>query len=92
MSTQVEALVEQAVFGEQVDIFMRSRVGQWLLERAFSEADEALQRLKVVQPTDSVAVQQLQNQVWRAESIKGWLEQAVISGLKATEVLDERDE
>jgi len=89
---KVEELVDIAVLGKQVEIFLESRVGSYLMQKASKEEVEALNRLRTVAATDRVAITHLQNMAWRASSIKDWLSEAVIAGLSATEVLDDRDE
>ena len=91
LRSQVTALVEVAVLGDQVESFMRSDIGLYLLGYAHAEAAEAIRALKVADPSNVERVRSLQNEVYRAESIKGWLERAIVAGAKAKIVLEDRE-
>ncbi len=94
MSThdEIEALMEYATLGEQVKSFMQSDVGKFLLARAKQEYDAGIDALKSVKPTDVAGLLIAQNNVRRAESIRGWLEEAIVTGLKALDVLEGRED
>ena len=87
-----DVLVDKAVLGKQVEIFFDSRVGKFLLARIESEINRGVELLKKVDPEDVKQVRCLQNLVWRAESIESWFSEAIMDGIKATEILEERDE
>lgn len=89
---QIEVLVDSAVLGEQVDSFVKSDVGQFLLERARVEQAEGYAELKTVSFQDAEGVRAAQNKVWRAESIAQWLNEAIMSGVRAMEVLESRED
>lgn len=92
MEQEVEILVDVAVLGQQVEIFLGSRVGKFLMDRAENLVQEGLTKLRTVDPTNPELIRAIQNEVWKASTLKDWLEEAIIAGLKATEVLEERDE
>ena len=87
-----DVLVDKAVLGKQVEIFFDSRVGKFLLARIESEINRGVELLKKVDPEDVKQVRCLQNLVLRAESIESWFSEAIMDGIKATEILEERDE
>ena len=89
---EIETLVDIAVLGEQVDQFMRSDVGLFLKNKIDIELNEAVVELKGANAFDPVAVQKAQNKVWRAESLAEWISQAIMSGLRATIVLESRED
>lgn len=80
-------LVRDATFGKQVEQFIDSDIGTYLVKRAKDEVDAAVERLKVVNPVDIDLVRTYQNQVKVAESIMGWLGDAIASGHAAIETL-----
>ena len=90
--TEVGQLFNVAVLGEQVDSFIRSDVGQYVVEHIEAEKEKCLQALKTVNPEDSAAIRQAQSDIRRAESMKDWLTSAIIAGLKAKDVLEERED
>jgi len=85
-------LFDVAILGEQVDAFMRSDVGKYLVDKANRELNAALKGLKTVNPAKMQDVQKFQNEVWRAENLITWLSESVMAGLKAKDILEERDE
>jgi hypothetical protein len=89
---QTEVLVDQAVLGEQVDSFMRSDIGLYLDQRMQGEYEDAVEKLTQADAQDVKAIQSAQNEIWRARSVRLWLESAIISGLKAQQVLAGREE
>ena len=89
---QIEHLVDNAVLGQQVDSFMRSDIGKYLLEKARTEQAEGYSELLQADFTDCEAVRKAQNKVHRAEDFVNWLNEAIITGLRATEVLESREE
>lgn len=89
---EIEVLVDVAVLGKQVDSFFSSDMGKYMMSRAAAEVQEGLAILKKVAYTDAEAVRAAQNRVWRGESLRDWLEQAILAGLKAEAVLADREE
>ena len=92
MTNEYEALVEVAVFGAQVQQFLDSQIGKFLVHKANLDRTQALEDLVNVDPHDFKKVQDAQNRVHRAESIQVWLEDCVNKGLQAINVLDERQQ
>ena len=89
---EIEVMVNAAVLGKQVDDFLRSDVGAYLVECIDKEAEEGYDLLKTVSFSNSDAVREAQNRVWRAESLKDFIRSAVMAGLRATEVLESRED
>ena len=85
-------LYDIAVLGEQVDAFIRSDVGKYVLDKANRELEVSLTELRKVDPYDSKLVQKFQNEVWRAENLVTWLAESIQAGLKAKDILEEREE
>lgn len=84
--------MEQVKFGIEVEAFLTGKIGKYLLERAHAEIDQAVEELKRVNARDTAAVVKLQNQIWRAESIDGWLAEKVQEGWNAEEHLRSQEE
>ena len=91
MDDETEVLVRRAVFGKQVEDFLSSDIGLYICLRAKTQADQAIDELKVCNPIEGKQVQALQNKVHVAESIQVWLSQAVQDGLNALGILDSED-
>jgi hypothetical protein len=89
MDQQQEALLDKAVFGKQVEAFLNSDVGKFMMEKASKEYFDAIQALR-----DCTADKLLQHQsdMKRAESIRSWLAEAVNEGLRACNILEGRED
>ena len=84
-----DAIVEQAVFGREIELWLQSPIGDYLMKRAEHEIDAALQQLKRVHPWRRRRITELQNQVRVAEWFQVWLGDAIQAGRQATEILEE---
>jgi hypothetical protein len=85
---ETDALFESAVFGKVVENFLGSEIGTYLLEKAKSEEQEAVHQLTKVAPWRRRRIQQLQNQIWRAQQFQIWLADAIADGQQATRLLE----
>lgn len=90
-SAEIRELTTTIDFGFQVEAFIKSPIGTFLIERAEGEIEDALDGLKKVSPTDPVAIVDLQNRVYRAESIQYWLAEAIQTGMNAQREFIERE-
>lgn len=85
-----DPIVRTAVFGKQVEDFIVSPIGKYLLSRAENEWLDAMDKLIELDPTDLNGIRALQDIIKRAKSIRGWLTDAVISGHQAVNELENR--
>lgn len=83
-----DARVEAGVFGKEVEAFIRSPVGAHLVQKAEREIHDAIEKLKDVDPTDEAQIRTLQSAIKRAESIQGWLGEAIAEGEAAIQSLE----
>lgn len=81
-------IFETAVFGKVVENFLSSELGDYLLGKARTEEDEAMRALIVTSPWRRRRIQQLQNQIWRAQQFQVWLGDAIAAGQQATNLLE----
>jgi hypothetical protein len=82
--------MEQAVFGEEVRIFMtEDRIGKYLVARAADEVQEGLLELKEADPDDAKGIRKIQFKIRVAESVVGWLAAAVDDGNRARQILED---
>lgn len=86
---QEDPLVQFASFGREVEIFLKSDIGDFLLKRSEEELGQALQALKTVHPWRRRRIQQLQNQIAVAEKFQLWLADAIADGHTALQQLEE---
>lgn len=81
--------VRTAVFGKQVEDFLTSDVGTYLLQCASVQSEEATADLKEADPFKPEQIVAIQMRIKIADSVIGWLGDAVRAGQQATEHLRE---
>ena len=86
-----EPLYRKAAFGKQIEDFLSSDIGVYLVKKAEREVQAAFEALKSVNPVDGKAVQALQNKIWVAESFQQWLGDGIVDGLQAFKVITEEE-
>lgn len=84
-----DGIVETAVFGKQVEYFLNSQIGQYLLNHARQQSGEASDKLKRVSPWRRRRIQELQNTIACWEAFENLLVGAVQDGEQATRLLEE---
>jgi hypothetical protein len=89
---EAEVLVDTAVLGKLTLDFLQSDVGRYLNKCIDDEYAEGLERLKTVDAANAEAVRSAQNQVWRADELRRWLQTAIHAGVRATQVLESRED
>ena len=83
-------MVASAVFGKEVEEFLRSDIGVYLIGRATSEEREAVERL--IAGAHTMAIKDIlreQSVIERARTFRDWLGWAVQDGLQALEMLEQ---
>lgn len=84
-----ETLFAEAALGRDVEEFISSDVGRYLIGRCQQEIQDAQEKLAIVSPWRRNRIKQLQNEIWRARSVIGWLQEIVSAGKQAEAILDE---
>jgi hypothetical protein len=87
----VDPVQEMAVFGKQVEDFLDTRLGKYLVKKAEAEATLAADKLKRVAPWRRRKIQELQNQIITAERFQQWLAFAIMDGAQAMQILEDKD-
>jgi hypothetical protein len=87
-----EELIQKAVFGKQVESFFNSDIGKYIIALSELDRSEALTLLAKCDPENANTVRELQNRVVVCDKIRGWLENAIINGVQALNIIDERSE
>ena len=88
---QSTELLDQAILGDQIDSFWRSDVGNYLLAKAEREYIMAFESWVDMDVSNVQAALTLQSTAQRAKSFRSWLNEGIIQGLKAKEILEDRD-
>lgn len=91
MSDNAE-LYAEAMLGQDVESFLASDIGRYLIGRADQESADAADKLKTVFPWRRRRITELQNQIWRAESFQSWLGELIIRGRQATSQLEQQED
>lgn len=81
--------VQWAVMGERAKQFLKSDIGDYLLQRAQREESEALEQLKTVAPWNKRKILRLQNDIRVVQMFTGWMAEAIETGNAALEQLRE---
>ena len=81
-------VIEAAVFGKQVEDFLSSDIGRYLVKYAERDAEAAVESLKRADPTEENQIRHLQSIIWRAESFQAWLAEAIMNGQQAMSVIE----
>lgn len=79
----------EAILGRDAEEFARSELGQFILKRCDLEIQDAQDELSRVFSWRRKRIQELQNKVWRARSMKTWLGELISNGRSAEAALDE---
>jgi hypothetical protein len=80
--------VRTAVFGQEVQDFLHSPIGDFLLKRAEAQLAMAIDSLKSVDPGSIPKVMQLQERIRLLEAFESWLGDAVQEGLTAISIIE----
>lgn len=84
-------MIERAVFGEQVHNFMNTDVGKYIQRRAADQISEAVKELRECDPDNAGKVREYQNRADVAEHVVQWLQDAILDGLKALQIIESRE-
>lgn len=84
-----DPLVRTAVFGVEVQEFLKGPIGDYLLKQAENRLADLMDKLKKVNPvTHSGELLAIQAEIRHLEKFEGWLAEAVQAGLTATAIID----
>lgn len=78
-------------FGFQVEAFLQSEIGQYLIKRSDAQVAEAVESLKRVDPENVSQVRALQHNIHVAENVQYWLADAIQAGQNAQDQLIDRN-
>jgi hypothetical protein len=78
-------------FALEVRGFLGSRLGQYLVQRAEEERENAMGELVDADPLDSGKIMKLQSDIKRAESVQLWMAELIQEGVSAQEQLLTQD-
>jgi hypothetical protein len=90
MSEDENTLFAEAALGRDAEDFLKSDIGRYILGRAEQEIQEAQDKLALVSPWRRNRIRQLQNDIWRAKSVRGWLAELVGAGKQAEAILEDQ--
>jgi len=85
-------LFAEADMGQEAQEFMGSAIGRYLLGCARQEYMDASTKLKRTAFWRFRRIQQLQNEIWRAENLMLWVRDLIVRGKAAEQTLEEREE
>ena len=71
--------------GADAEEFVKSELGQKVIELARREVDSAALDMKEVDLKDEKKLREIQNRIWRATQFEGWLQEIIFRGREALE-------
>lgn len=77
-------------FGFEVEAFLNSDIGRYLLKRAESEVETAVDELKAIDADNTSGIRKIQNRIRVAEHVLYWLAEAISAGNLAQQELHEQ--
>ena len=83
-------LVKSIDFGFQVEAFLQSDIGSYLIARAEAQVEDAVEELKAADPFAPKVIAKIQHEIKVAEAIQYWLADAIQSGINAQQQLHEQ--
>jgi hypothetical protein len=86
-----DPVVNVAVFGKQVEAFLESDIGVYLLSKTQEEEEQATERL--INNAHTLAIKDIlaeQATITRARNFRDWLAYAIQDGLQALQMLEEQ--
>jgi hypothetical protein len=86
-----DLLWAEAVLGKDAEEFLNTELGRYMLGRCEQEIQEAQDELSRVSSWRRRRIQELQNRVWRAKSVKEWLAELISNGKSAEAALEETE-
>ena len=90
-SDEQSMLFADARVGMQVELFLNSEVGRYLVERAEAEEQVAVAELIDAKPNDFFANRDIRNRIKITTMFREWLADAVQAGIAAGVRLREQD-
>ena len=85
-------IVATAVLGKEIEDFLRSDIGKYLISRANRVYTAAVDEFKRVDPTKTAEIIRIQADMWKADAFKAWIVEGIQEGLTALNFLDGRDD
>lgn len=89
--TETEQLETDIRFGAEVEQFLKSNVGRYLLARSKQEIDAAMEKLKDVDPCNSKEIREIQTGIKRNENIEAWLADTIQAAWDARDIIEHMD-
>lgn len=87
-----DPMVRMATYGKIVEDFLRGPIGTYFVERAKTEEEEALGKLKTVDADHSSLIRKYQQEAQVASKVIEWLADAIHQGHMALETLKEEED
>lgn len=77
----------RAMLGNDAEAFKRTKLGQYIMDRAAHHVDQLTKELKRHDPVDTEGIRTLQNEIWKHETFEQWIDDAINSGHAAMQNL-----
>lgn len=84
-----DVMMAEAILGRDAEEFLASELGRYIIGRCEQEVDAAQDQLARVSPWRRNRIRELQNEVWRARSLKAWLVEMINAGRMAEQAMED---
>jgi hypothetical protein len=78
-------LRDAVLIGDDAEVFVKSPLGQKVIELARIEVDAAALDMRDADLKDERKLREIQNRIWRAMQFEQWLEELITRGREALE-------
>ena len=85
LSQEVREIQKTIDLSFQVEAFLKSPIGQYLVARSDEEVEAAVEELKKADPEKAAEVRAIQNRIHVIEQVQYWLAEAIQAGHNAAE-------
>lgn len=79
----------EAEMGRDAEDFLKSDLGRFIVGRCDQDIADAQEKLSNVSPWRRNRIRQLQNEIWRARSVRQWIAELVIQGREAEKQIEQ---
>jgi len=85
----MQNIAQTIAFGAEVEAFLNSSIGKYLVERAEGQRESAIEEFKRINPALTSEVVEIHHKLMVAEAIQHWLADAILAGHEAARQLEE---
>lgn len=90
MATDEHVMAEQIYLGAEVERFLASPIGKYMVDAIESRRERAINDFSTVVPTDAGAVMRVQMELRMADQFQQWLADILIAAQEAARLVEQQ--